>query len=296
MPMTDLLETTLPRLKAQRQNGNLGSKDYAAAYFLVWQIATHGQRFASRTRRTDKKPNADELLEQILTETGPALRETLTSQFHQYQFLGVLPAVPAAFLGWLEADWPLKLLTTIPAPNDVLKLQAKGSRPVTVLEDYQRARLPVLTKTNGFHFLVHDLEHAYKFFHNPALHQAQRQFFRLMQRAGEKDFFKPYLTDTTFAAQYDYLISDMNTHPVHGFRYLTAVLIECRLRQEGKTVKESLSVSSENELAEFFDTLGDNWQFQKQATAALKSLLKGHFGTTEAQLLEQAVLGAGVPS
>jgi len=48
------------------------------------------------------------------------------------------------------------------------------------------------------------------------------------RRAG---LFEPYRGDPVFAGQLDYLISDMNTHPVHGLRYLCAVLSKAVARE-----------------------------------------------------------------
>lgn len=284
------LAVRLPRLAARWRSGELNDVSYAAGYFLVWQIAVHGRRFASRNSRSAARPDAAGWLAELDESGGDALRASLIEWFERYHFLGIIGNVPAAFLGWLKQGWPLELSLRIPSPAEVLRLQAKGSRPVTVMADYPRALQPVLAKADGFAFLVHDLEHAYKFFHDPQLHAGQRHFFRRLLGAVETGRFEPYRVDPVFAGQFDYLISDMNTHPVHSCRYLIAVLIECRLRREGKEMREALSPEGEAELAGLIESLALDWEFPVSARAALLRLLRGGFGAADAEQIERAVL------
>jgi hypothetical protein len=290
------LAVRLPRLAARWRDGELDDAAYAAAYFLAWQIARHGRRFASRNSRGDARPEASAWLEELDHSGGEVLRSFLIQGFERYHFLGVIPNVPAAFLGWLKEGWPLALSLRIPSPSEVLRLQADGRRPVTVVAEHSRALRPVLAKADGFAFLVHDLEHAYKFFHDPRLHAGQRRFFRKLLDAVEAGRFEPYRTDPVLAGQFDYLISDMNTHPVHGFRYLVAVLIEGVLRREGKGMREALSPEGEAELAGLIDSLAADWGFPPPARAALSRLLRGGFGAAEAEWIERAVLETPLPA
>lgn len=283
------LSRRLASLAARRAGGELDAAAYAAGYFLAWQTALHGSRFASRKAKADRRPDLDAWLSALDTSFGESLRATLLGWFERYHFVGVIPAVPAALLGWLRGSWSLRLLLRIPSPLEVLHLQAAGVRPVTVLAEYPRASRPVLGKANGFDFLVHDLEHAYKFFHDPELHVAQRRFFGLLRAAVERGLFTPYRSDPVFAGQLDYLISDMNTHPVHGLRYLCAVLIECLLRREGRGSTDALSAPAEAEMADLLRALGDLWRFPPTAGAALSRLRAGGFGKADAAILAEAV-------
>jgi hypothetical protein len=289
------LAVRLPRLAARWQDGELDDAAYAAAYFLVWQMAVHGRRFASRSSKSDGRPDAAAWHRELDASSGEALRAALIGWFERYRFLGVIPNVPAAFLGWLREQWSLSLALCIPSPEEVLRMQAAGCRPVTVVAEYPRALRPVLSKADGFAFLVHDLEHAYKFFHDPRLHAGQRRFFRLLRGAVEAGLFQPYRADAVFSGQFDYLISDMNTHPVHSLRYLVAVLIECLLRREGKGMRELLSPGGEAELTGLIRNLGAGWEFPEPAVAALLRLLDGGFGPADAERIERAIFEAPAP-
>lgn len=285
------LPNRLSVLAARHRGGDLDDATYAAAYFLAWQIALHGRRCASRQSKTDPRPDPDAWLAALDGADGAALAATLMRGCERYRFLGVIPNVPAALLAWLRGDWPLTLAGRIPSSEEVLAMQAAGTRPVTVVADYARARKPVLTKANGFAFLVHDLEHAWKFFHDPRSHRAQRRFFGLLRESVGRGVFEPYRADPLFAERFAYLMSDMNTHVVHSLRFLAAVLIECLLRREGKTPREALSPGAEAELVALLRGLGEGWGFPADAGMALTRLIASGFDADDAARLEQAIAG-----
>jgi hypothetical protein len=287
--LTDRLST----LAARHRAGELGDAVYAAGYFLAWQIALHGPRFASRQSKSDPRPDPGRMLALLDSASDGALRAALIEGLGRLQFLGVIPGVPTAFAAWLRGEWPLTLTLRIPSPAEVLAMQAVGTRPATVIADPARAARPVLGKANGQAFLVHDLEHAYQFFHDPRLHLGQRRFFRLLHSAVEAGVFAPYRRDPVFADRFDYLMSDMNTHVLHSLRYLCAVLIECLLRREGKGMREALSSGAEAELEELLRGLGARWRLPAEAVAALERLGRGGFGEADAGLIEAAVLAGG---
>lgn len=260
---------------------------FAASYFLLWQMDRHGTRFASRNHRYGNTPDHPLWREHLLAAHGRALDESLIDWLGDARFFKIIPSVPIALRSWVLGDWPLTLLTRIPSPLEVLDMQIQGTRPVTVISEFPRAVQPVLGKANGFEFLIHDLEHAWKFFHDPTEHQAQRHFFRLLQWAHEAGHFTAYLHDAIFAEKFDYLISDMNTHPVHGLRYFHAVLVECLLRREGKSLREPLSGDTKQEILQLIRQLATLWQLEQQETHALLALTGHDFGEATARVLEQ---------
>lgn len=221
--------------------GDLRAPEFAALYFLHWQIVLHGDQFASRKRKSDARPDRHEWLATLNRATAAERPLRLLDYLERYQFRGIIDNVPAALCAWLRGSWALVLREDIPAAIDVLRAQASGARPVTAITTYPRLLHPVLTKANAFAFFVHDLEHAYKFFHSPALYDGQRDFFQNLLAAIEQNVFVPYFSELTFAQKFDYLMSDMNTHPEHSRMYLRAILIEFHLRRENKLPTAALS-------------------------------------------------------
>jgi hypothetical protein len=169
----------------------------------------------------------------------------LADYLARYQFTGVTASVPNALSAWLSKQWHITLCEHIPSPREVLQMQRQGIRPVTVLSDPERMRRPVLKKPNAYAFMVHDLEHAYKFFHDPELHAGQLRFFRRLENVEQAGAFDEFLDDPVFRMKFEYLISDMNTHVMHNLQYLRAILIETMLHREGKQPSDTLSDKGE---------------------------------------------------
>ncbi|MHB1141875.1 MAG: hypothetical protein ACYC1T_08970 [Sulfuricaulis sp.] len=243
----------LPRLPGLAQRWRAGEIDaavFAALYFLHWQMATHGRQFASRRNKGDPRPDANEWLSVMETAKGKGLREHLLAWLGRYQFRGVIDNVPVALLQWLRGAWPLILREDIPEPLEVLRMQARGCRAVTILTEYPRLCQPVLNKPDAFVFFRHDLEHAWKFFHSPVLRDGQCAFFTALEKAFDRGVFAPYLGDPGFTGKFHYLMSDMNTHPEHSRQYLRAILVEFYLRREQKRLKQPLSAVAEEKMDE----------------------------------------------
>jgi hypothetical protein len=239
------LSACLPILAMRWHDGECDAAEFAALYFLHWQIATHGQAFASRKCRHDPRPDATECRALLETADGERRRVRVLDWLERYQFRGVTGNVPDALVQWLRGAWPLHLRENIPKPLDVLRMQARGTRAVTVITVWPRAREPVLNKSDAFAFFLHDLEHAYKFYHSPALYAGQCAFFAGLEAAFDRGVFAPYFDDDEFVTRFHYLMSDMNTHPEHSRQYLRAILIQYYARREEKAPAQWLSAEAE---------------------------------------------------
>ncbi|MGA9033267.1 MAG: hypothetical protein WB402_12185 [Sulfuricaulis sp.] len=240
----------LPVLASRWRAGECDAAEFAALYFFHWQIAIYGQAFASRKRKHDPRPDAAVWLKVLETAEGERLRPLLLDWLERYQFRGVIGNVPVALLQWLRGAWPLILREDIPSPRDILRWQARGTRAATVITAWPRAREPVLNKSDAFAFFRHDLEHAYKFYHSPALYAGQCAFFARLEAAVDRGVFAPYIHEAEFVIRFHYLMSDMNTHPEHSRQYLRAILIEFYRRRESKAHTEWLSAEAERAIEE----------------------------------------------
>lgn len=250
----------LPFSTARWRAGEIGDAAYAGLYFLHWQSATHGKRFASRRSKQDPRPTEAGWREATQTLAGPELDDWLANYFARNQFFGVIANVPDALSAWLRGAWRLRLYERIPSSREVLAMQVRGERPVTVLSAWPRMTLPVLGKSNAFAFMLHDLEHAWKFNADAELHRAQRAFFAVLHEAWAQGKFEDYLGEEVFAAKFDYLVSDMNTHVMHATQYLRAILLERHLRAEGAPGHAELSAAAHRKVAGLLSELfGAEW-------------------------------------
>lgn len=245
---------------ARWRAGEMADASYASLYFLHWQSALHGKRFASRRNRTDLRPDPGAWFDETSVLGAEELGAYLLNYFERYQFLGVIGNVPLALAAWLREEWPITLCEHIPSPVEVLKMQVEGNRPVTVLTAWPRMQAPVLNKPNAFAFMVHDLEHAWKFYHCPSMHRQQREFFRLLSITLENGHFDDYLRDPAFVAKFDYLSSDMNTHVMHASQFLRAIMMEFHLRKEGVQRPDELSRPARQGVSALLASLlGEEW-------------------------------------
>lgn len=249
---SDLSSSIVPQLtqlSSRWRTGELDAALFTALYFLCWQIARHGRSWAARKSRYDAKPQQGDYLTALESLAPGALREVCLDLLQRYTFRGVRLEAPAALCQWLKGVWPLTFCTDVPSPRAVLAMQARGTRPVTVITEFPAMFAPVHDKADAFHFLIHDLEHAHRFFEDDESHLAQRRLADVLMAELNGARFDPYLGDPLFRAKFDYLIADMNTHVAHALHYLRAILIEFHLRQEGAAPDALLSPAAASRIA-----------------------------------------------
>ena len=266
-----VMQARIERLAQRRRDGAIGAAVYASQYFLCWQLALHGKRCAARKYRHDPRPDPGAWWDELQERSDEDLRERLRHYLGRYGFLGVIANVPAALCAWLRGGWPLRLCEHIPGPEEVLQMQVRGTRPVTILADYPRLLRPVLNKVNAYAFMVHDLEHAYKYFHEAQLHREQKNFFGVIDQALRRGMFDVYRRDPLFADRFDYLISDMNTHVMHSMQYLRANLVEYHLRLERKPPGGVLSPAARGEIAALMGYLSGELKWDPDRSLSMYS-------------------------
>ena len=87
-----------------------------------------------------------------------------------------------------------------------------------------------MNERDAFSFLLHDLVHAYKMFNNHILLKGQIGFCKAIMKILENQQGKELIndlikSDESFEENFNYLISDMNSHTKHLFYYFKAILI-----------------------------------------------------------------------
>jgi hypothetical protein len=80
--------------------------------------------------------------------------------------------------------------------------------------------------SGALEFLLHDLEHAHKYFGDPLLERGQRRFFQMLR--DRLKTWPPF--DSQFQDDLDYVRADMNSHPLHMLKYLKAIWLNAFLR------------------------------------------------------------------
>ncbi len=156
-----------------------------------------------------------------------------------------------ALSDWLHGRNSLKLSQVPPSAQAMLATQAKGERIVTLDLDAAIDGRPVAETRDAFEFTLHDLGHAYAFFLPEYIPEGQTNFFSRLQ-TDLPTLQHLAAADHKFAADLEYCMADMNTHPEHLRQYLKGVIIEAFYRL--RTIDAS-DLYSEVSLRQFLDGL-----------------------------------------
>jgi len=172
---------------------------------IIWFIQEHRKRmlqdgsksFTSYSKKCQNLGSIEEISSFLKSQKIPRLSQR----------------AQLALSKWIDGEWPIILSSKIPSPKEMLETQAKGSRFVSWLPDIKGH---ILGKEDNWEFMLHDLMHAERFFYSRELYLAQKGFFSWLQDQALE----------LSGHEWDYLRSDMNTHPLHAVQFLKH-LIDC---------------------------------------------------------------------
>jgi len=190
-----------------------------------------------------------------------------------FSLKGVAGDSRSGLLGWLKDLYPLILIDHIPTPFEMLNIQCDGQRFVSYLTapEFQK---PLGRHAGPYEFLLHDLEHAHKFFGDPECHLGQVRFFLKIRQALNQGFFHKQLQDAQFEREFHYLISDMNSHPVHLLKYLKAIVLNAGIREHN---------TRDVDLSLYWGELFSFWKMSQNETVAALKINQPEAETSDAQ-------------
>lgn len=177
-----------------------------------------------------------------------------------YYLKGVREDSQLGLLEWLTGRYPLEGRLDIPSPREMLDIQCQGRRIATLLLRPEQQNTPIGRHAGAYEFLLHDLEHAHKFFGGEF--KGQVRFFNLLRIAWERGHFQIFADDGKFQGELDYLMADMNSHPVHMLKYLKAIALSAIQRAD---------LPADKVLQKWSEDLFELWGMpENTVTAALK--------------------------
>lgn len=172
-----------------------------------------------------------------------------------YSWKGKSGRVRRSLLMWHQESYPLILWDRIPTPLELLKVQAKGERVITVFREAADWDKIHLGKT-AWEFILHDLIHADHFFEKIDWRDGQRMFYQFLLEQWDHEMIG--LARRECSEQFDYLISDMNSHPQHLAQTLTALCLMASKKSLGVERTQKLSNQQEiffqNQMTGLFET------------------------------------------
>lgn len=123
-----------------------------------------------------------------------------------------------------QKNFPLFIIDFEPTPFQLLQIQIDGQRIITFKDDVEQWPTKLYGERDPLSFVLHDLIHADHFFKDKNQHQGQMGFYKLIQKIQTDSHLQLLLNDEKFRGGFEYIISDMNAHPVHLFQTLKALI------------------------------------------------------------------------
>ena len=146
--------------------------------------------------------------------------ETVQEIFASFALKSTPLTVNRAILEWSDGKYGLEMMFRIPWPSEVLEQQKMGRRCVTALVDSRISKY-ILGERDALSFTMHDLIHADHFYFHNECYEGQLGFYGLL--AETLGYFD--LSNEKFAAEFEYLIADMNAYAVHLMKCLKSAMI-----------------------------------------------------------------------
>lgn len=215
----------------------------------------------SFTQPDNEQPEADkETFLKIWNQEIPFLKDADPIELlSQTRLKGLRQNAQLALLAYFKNQWPLLGRWDYPTPEELLAIQARGQRVVSVLNEKSFDEMITADK-NNLEFTIHDLEHAAKYFENPNQFAAQKNQFQLFLKLSEEKTIQTlYQEDPLYLKDWHYLISDMNTAPAHSWFFFRGTLLNAFKRRAGVSLTEKLPPNFENDFASFEKTCLENY-------------------------------------
>jgi len=119
--------------------------------------------------------------------------------------------------------FPLKIISFVPTPLELLELQIQGRRVITFHENFENWPNEITNDRDFLSFIIHDLIHADHFFKSQKQRQGQLGFYLFIKKIINDPNLRNLIDNPVFKTQFEYMISDMNSHPVHLFKTFRAI-------------------------------------------------------------------------
>ncbi|MCC2680378.1 MAG: hypothetical protein K0R29_2954 [Pseudobdellovibrio sp.] len=205
---------------------------------------------------SDKNYNHKLTLSEIFEGSPVLIPSKLPSSMNLFDFLNAhrIKALPESCFRSLcyirTGRYPLRLSSGVVSPFELLQIQFRGERIVSMDEDFSAWPERLYSGRDYLCFVIHDLIHADHFFYEPQHRDRQLGFYKFVNSFindeslaallnGSSSSFSSSAADANGGAELDsekptaafregfeYIISDMNSHPLHLFQTLHSLLFK----------------------------------------------------------------------
>lgn len=208
---------------------DLAPFDFCTLYILLFLRVRHPKNWLQKKSSLPFKKTSEKTLIDIipasfnLTPWEKEKLEGLSTRelFVHFNIRGIPEAVNRTMTNWSEGQWSISLLTYIPSARELLRLQVKKTRCITLIIDPDKLDTLVLSSRDPLSFVLHDLLHADHFFNQAESLKGQLGFYSLINKVYDRPELKKLLKeDSVFKTEFEYVVSDMNAYVIHLLKCL----------------------------------------------------------------------------
>lgn len=217
---------TLTRLEIE-------SYELCTLYILLFLRVRHPKNWLQKKKNFSPALSHKKLLDIIPAEFDLNLWEkeklkdiSVIELFEFYNLKGIPLAVNRTMSNWAHGLWKIALLTYIPSPRELLSMQVKNTRCITLTVKPNEIDKLVFSSRDPLSFVLHDLHHADHFFNQDESLKGQLGFYSLVEKIYDRPQLKKALKeDQQFKIEFDYVVSDMNAYVIHLFKCFKSAFI-----------------------------------------------------------------------
>lgn len=288
---------------------DLDDVEIAAIYILIFAFLRRPKDFLGGVHNktmddfsTDRFISGDEVIDILQSHLPESLRDakslnrlrcatSFVKHFCSLSWRSIPLSVSRSLMAWKSGRYPLRLLLTLPTPEEVLHMQAGGERCISMLIQKEQIVDFVEEGRDVLGFIVHDLIHADHFFADSEKARTQISFSqKLLQIQSFPQIRQMMTEDAVFEKEFHYLMSDMNSVPLHLLKTLKAVFLGFYKRRSGLPMQAPLSFACEKDFLHLYESALQSWEFSAEALQAAHRLNTPYYqGPDDGELLHQAL-------
>ncbi|MGZ3787413.1 MAG: hypothetical protein ACXVLQ_02755 [Bacteriovorax sp.] len=232
----DYLRENLAALK----KSHLSPFDFTALYLLLFLRIKHKTNWLQPVKNEEKTFKGIALLEAIpesflLTDWEKEKLKGITSYdlFACFSLKAIPKSINKTMLRWHEGLWKIEMLEYVPTSRELLKLQVKNTRCITLITDPKKIDELVFGTRDPLSFVLHDLMHADQFFSQVDSLKGQLGFYGLINSVYDRPLLRSLLkSDAHFKREFEYVASDMNAYVIHLFKCLKSSIYRTKVNEE----------------------------------------------------------------
>jgi hypothetical protein len=211
---------------------NLPHTDFTTLYLLLFLRIKHPKNWLQKKNKASLSITDNLVSNQLLLLIPESFKLndweiqklkglTAIELFSYFNLKAVPESINRTMLNWYRGIWSIVCLMHIPSPRELLKLQVKNTRCITVITDPLKIDSLILKSRDPLSFLLHDLMHADQFFSQHESLVGQLGFYYLIDSIYDRSELKTILKkDLNFKKEFEYISSDMNAYVIHLFKCL----------------------------------------------------------------------------